>query len=132
MPDVPPGRPIRNDSSSQTREKHQVYLLLVLGVDLLGAGAAALGLAARSVAAVGIGAGAMVAAGLLSVFFASWSLAGVWTRAVFQRTPPQQRGRRTILILTTSVPPGRRERRLALPSSSRACGVEAAKKKALR
>ena len=70
MPDVPPGRPIRNNSSSQTREKHQVYLLLMLGVGLLGAGAAALGLAARSVAAVGIGAGAMVAAGLLSVFFA--------------------------------------------------------------
>ncbi len=70
MPDAPPGRPTRNDSSSQTREKYQVYLLLVLGIGLMGAGTAALGFAARSVAAVGIGAGAMVATGLLSVFFA--------------------------------------------------------------
>jgi len=65
----PPGRPTRNDSS-QIREKLQVYLLLVLGIGLMGAGTAALGFAAQSIAAVGIGAGAMVAAGLLSVFFA--------------------------------------------------------------
>ena len=70
MPDAPPGRPTRNNSSSQIRERLQVYLLLVLGIGLMGAGTAALGFAAQSVAAVGIGAGAMVAAGLLSVFFA--------------------------------------------------------------
>ncbi len=69
MSDAPPGRPTRNDSS-QIREKPQVYLLLVLGIGLIGAGTAALGFAAQSIAAVGIGAGAMVAAGLLSVFFA--------------------------------------------------------------
>ena len=69
MPDAPPGRPTRNNSSSQIREQLQVYLLLVLGIGLMGAGTAALGFAAQSVAAVGIGAGAMVAAGLLSVFF---------------------------------------------------------------
>lgn len=69
MPDAPPGRPTRNNSSSQIREQLQVYLLLVLGIGLMGAGTAALQFAAQSVAAVGIGAGAMVAAGLLSVFF---------------------------------------------------------------
>ena len=47
-----------------------MYLLLVLGIGLIGAGTAALRFAARSIAAIGSGAGAMVAAGLLSVFFA--------------------------------------------------------------
>ncbi len=61
-------------------------------------------------------------------FLPSCSLAGVWTRAVFQRTTPRQRGYRLIVTLTTSAPPGRRERRLALPSSSSGRGGEAGQK----
>jgi hypothetical protein len=45
-----------------------VYLLLVLGIGLMGAGTAALGFAAQSIATVGIGAGAMLAAGFISLF----------------------------------------------------------------
>jgi hypothetical protein len=43
MPDAPPGRPTRSNSSSQIREQLQVYLLLPLGIGLLGAGTAAFG-----------------------------------------------------------------------------------------
>jgi hypothetical protein len=64
-----PGRPTRNNSSPQIPERLQVYLLLVLGIGLIGAGTAALGFAAQSIAAVGIGAGAMIAAGFLSLLF---------------------------------------------------------------
>ena len=52
--------PTRNNSSFQMRERLQVYLvylLLVLGIGLMGAGIAALGFAAGSVVAAGIGAG---------------------------------------------------------------------------
>jgi hypothetical protein len=70
MSDELPGRPTRNNSSSQMRERLQVYLLFVLGIGLIGAGTAALGFAAGSVVAVAIGAGAMVAAGLVSLLFA--------------------------------------------------------------
>ena len=69
MPDSLPGRPIRNDSP-RTREKSQACLLFVLGIGFMGTGAAIFGFAAHSIAAIGIGAGAIVAAGLLSVFFA--------------------------------------------------------------
>ncbi len=34
MRDAPPGRPTRNNSSSQIREHLQVYLLLALGIGL--------------------------------------------------------------------------------------------------
>jgi hypothetical protein len=51
-------------------ERFHTYLLLVLGLALCGAGAAIIGFAANSAAIVGIAAGAIVAAGLISVFFA--------------------------------------------------------------
>jgi len=60
MSDELPGRPTRNNSSFQMRERLQVYLvylLLVLGIGFMGAGIAALGFAAGSVVAAGIGAG---------------------------------------------------------------------------
>jgi len=44
-----PGRPTRNNSSSQIPERLQVYLLLVLGIGLIGAGTTAFGFAAGSV-----------------------------------------------------------------------------------
>jgi hypothetical protein len=68
MSDELPGRPVRNSSVSQIPERLQVYLLLVLGIGLMGAGTTAFGFAAGSVAGVGIGAGAMIAAGLISIF----------------------------------------------------------------
>ena len=73
------------------------------------AGAAIFGFAAQSIAAVGIGAGAVVAAGLLSVFFASSNpaeCAGV---------PPP-----AILFLTTSAQRGPHESHAGLRSDSSA------------
>jgi hypothetical protein len=69
MINVPPGRPVRNDAR-RTLEKFHVYLLLVLGIAFFGAGITAIGFAIDSPGAVGLGAGAVVAAGLIAVFFA--------------------------------------------------------------
>ena len=69
MINVPPGRPVRNNAP-RTLEKFHVYLLLVLGIAFFGAGITAIGFAIGSPGAVGLGAGAVVAAGLIAVFFA--------------------------------------------------------------
>jgi hypothetical protein len=64
-----PGRPIRS-SASHGLEKFHVYLFLVLGIALVGAGLTAIGIATISPAVVGIGAGTLVAAGLTAFYFA--------------------------------------------------------------
>ena len=64
-----PGRPIRS-SATHRLEKFHVYLFLVLGIALLGAGLTAMGIATISPAVVGIGAGTLVAAGLIAFYFA--------------------------------------------------------------
>jgi hypothetical protein len=69
MINVLPGRPVRNNAP-RTLEKFHVYLLLVLGIAFFGAGITAIGFATLSSVAVGLGAGAIVAAGLIAVFFA--------------------------------------------------------------
>jgi hypothetical protein len=69
MINVPPGRPVRN-SAPRTLEKFHIYLLLVLGISLVGAGLTVIGFATISPAVVGIGAGTLVAAGLIAVYFA--------------------------------------------------------------
>jgi hypothetical protein len=66
-PSVPP--PARDDSSRKLKTVH-AYLLLVLGIALIGAGITVMGLATTSPATVGVGAGIIAAAGLLSVVFA--------------------------------------------------------------
>jgi hypothetical protein len=57
-------------ASSRKLEKFHVYLLLILGIALFGAGITVIGLVTASAATVSIGAGAIAAAGLLSVVFA--------------------------------------------------------------
>jgi hypothetical protein len=69
MINVPPGRPVRN-SAPRTLEKFHIYLLLVLGIALVGAGLTVIGFATISPAVAGIGAGTLVAAGLIAVYFA--------------------------------------------------------------
>ena len=69
MTNTPPGRPIRN-SAPRNLERFHVYLLLVLGIALIGVGITAMGFATASAAAVGVGVGAIVAAGLMAIFFA--------------------------------------------------------------
>jgi hypothetical protein len=69
MINVPPGRPVRN-STPRTLERFHIYLLLVLGIALVGAGLTVIGFATISPAVVGIGAGTLVAAGLIAVYFA--------------------------------------------------------------
>jgi hypothetical protein len=64
-----PGRPIRS-SAPHRLEKFRVYLFLVLGIALVGAGLTAMGVATSSPGVVGIGAGTLVAAGLIAVYFA--------------------------------------------------------------
>jgi hypothetical protein len=64
-----PGRPIRS-SVPHRLEKFHVYLFLVLGIALVGAGLTAMGIATISPAVVGIGAGTLVAAGLIAFYFA--------------------------------------------------------------
>jgi hypothetical protein len=64
-----PGRPIRN-KTAQRLEKFHIYLLLVLGVGLVGTGVAIIGFAVNSPAAIGVGAGGVVGAGFISIFFA--------------------------------------------------------------
>jgi hypothetical protein len=66
---VPPGRPVRNDAR-RTLEKFHVCLLLVLGIAFFGAGITAIGFAIDLPGAIGLGTGAVVAAGLIAVFFA--------------------------------------------------------------
>ena len=65
-PSVPPAQ----DDPSRKLERFQVYLLLVLGIALLGAGITVIGLVTTSPATVGVGAGIIAAAGLLSMVFA--------------------------------------------------------------
>ena len=65
-----PSMPPAQANSSRKLEKFHVYLLLVLGVALFGAGITVIGLATTSATTVGIGAGAIAAAGLLSIVFA--------------------------------------------------------------
>ena len=65
-PFVPPAQ----DDPSRKLERFQVYLLLVLGIALLGAGITVIGLIITSPATVGVGAGIIAAAGLLSIVFA--------------------------------------------------------------
>ncbi len=69
MINAPPGRPIKNNAP-RTLERFHVYLLLVLGVALIGVGVTAMGFATVSPAAVGIGVGTVIAAGLMAIFFA--------------------------------------------------------------
>jgi amino acid transporter len=69
MINAPPGRPIENNAP-RALERFHVYLLLVLGVALIGVGITAMGFATLSPAAVGIGVGGVVAAGLMAIFFA--------------------------------------------------------------
>ena len=64
-----PGRPIRSTAPHRL-EKFHVYLFLVLGIALVGAGLTAMGIATISPAVVGIGAGTLVAAGLIAFYFA--------------------------------------------------------------
>jgi hypothetical protein len=64
-----PGRPIRS-SAPHRLEKFHVYLFLVLGIALVGAGLTAMGVATSSPGVVGIGAGTLVAAGLIAFYFA--------------------------------------------------------------
>ena len=64
-----PGRPIRS-SAPHGLEKFHVYLFLVLGIALVGAGLTVIGFATISPAVVGIGAGTLVAAGLIAFYFA--------------------------------------------------------------
>ena len=56
MTNTPPGRPIRN-SAPRNLEKFHVYLLLVLGIALVGVGITAMGFATASAAAVGMASG---------------------------------------------------------------------------
>ena len=79
-----PGRPIRS-SAPRRLEKFHVYLFLVLGIALVGAGLTAIGFATISPAVVGIGAGTLVAAGLIAVFFA---LAGSHLTVEKKSVPP--------------------------------------------
>ena len=65
-----PSMPRTHATSSPRLEKFHVYLLLVLGIALFGAGITVIGLVTASAATVGIGAGAIAAAGLLSIVFA--------------------------------------------------------------
>jgi hypothetical protein len=69
MINAPSGRPIRNNAP-RALERFHIYLLLVLGIAFIGAGATALGFAIASPAAVGVGVGAVVAAGLVAIIFA--------------------------------------------------------------
>jgi hypothetical protein len=69
MINVPPGRPVQNNAP-RTLEKFHIYLLLILGIAFVGAGIAAIGFAIDSPGEVGLGAGAVVAAGLIAIFFA--------------------------------------------------------------
>jgi len=69
MVNVPSGSSAPN-AVSRRSERFRGYLLLVLGIAFLGAGITIIGLAGSSPATVGIGAGAIVAAGLISIFFA--------------------------------------------------------------
>jgi len=64
---VPP--PAKDDPSRKLKRAH-AYLLLVLGVALIGAGITVMGLATTSPTTVCVGAGIIAAAGLLSVVFA--------------------------------------------------------------
>jgi hypothetical protein len=66
-PMVPP--PAKDDPSRKLKRAH-AYLLLVLGVALIGAGITVMGLATTSPTTVCVGAGIIAAAGLLSVVFA--------------------------------------------------------------
>jgi hypothetical protein len=61
-----PGRPVRFAEPRQVASFH-TYLLLILGIGLIGAGISVIGFAVGSVGAVGVGAGAEVAAGLISI-----------------------------------------------------------------
>ena len=61
-------RPIRS-SAPQTLEKFHIYILLVLGIALVGAALTVIGFATFSPPAVGLRAGALATAGLIAVFF---------------------------------------------------------------
>ena len=65
-PSVPPAQ----DNSSRNLERFHAYLLLVLGIALLGAGIIVIGLVITSPVTAAVGAGVIAAAGLLSVVFA--------------------------------------------------------------
>jgi hypothetical protein len=84
MINVPPGRPVKTNSP-RTLERFHIYLLLVLGIALLGAGVTVIGFVTASHAAVGIGAGAIVAAGLIAVCCA---VAGVSRLTVEEKSVP--------------------------------------------
>jgi hypothetical protein len=64
---MPP--PAQDDPRRKLKRVH-AYLLLVLGIALIGAGITVMGLVTTSPATVGVGAGIIAAAGLLSVVFA--------------------------------------------------------------
>ena len=75
-----PGRPIRS-SAPHGLEKFHVYLFLVLGIALVGAGLTAIGIATISPAVVGIGAGTLVAAGLIASILLSLDPSDRWGKA---------------------------------------------------
>jgi hypothetical protein len=79
-----PGRPIRSNAA-QKLEKFHVDILLVLGIAFIGAGVTAIGFATASPGAVGLGAAAVVASGLIAVYFA---LAGVSRMAIEEESDP--------------------------------------------
>jgi hypothetical protein len=62
--------PFAPDPARRSLERLGIYLLLVLGVALLGIAVTIIGLAGGSAAAVGVGAGTIAAAGFISIFFA--------------------------------------------------------------
>ncbi len=57
-------------SAPRTLERFHAYLLLILGITVIGLGVTVMGFATASPAAVGMGVGAVVAAGLMAIFFA--------------------------------------------------------------
>jgi hypothetical protein len=69
MTNALPGRPFK-DSAQRSAESYYTYLLLILGIALIGAGIAVLGFASGSLAAVGIGAGFLIADGMITLFVA--------------------------------------------------------------
>jgi hypothetical protein len=65
-----PSEPFAPHPPPRMLERLGIYLLLVLGIALLGLAVTTIGLAGRSAAAVGVGAGIIAASGFISIFFA--------------------------------------------------------------
>ena len=107
MINVTPEQPVKSNAP-QRLERFHIYLLLVLGVALFGAGIIAVGFAAASAATVGVGAGAVLAAGIIAVSFA---LAGSRVSAERERSH-----RRHPYPATSPHQPNKPRSRLAAPN----------------